>query len=142
MSFEIFTLIMNTEAIHVAEDVPASQTDVVDADIGVSKEVSQPLENGNLSVTEKVVPVDHVKECSHQEHHSHAEKAASNNSLEDTPKKSFASIVSFIHLFTCLQCIFFKCLTICDYLHLFVSGECTKRKCCSLPCEGFPRETC
>ncbi|KAG5143847.1 hypothetical protein JHK82_019542 [Glycine max] len=82
------------EAIHVAEDVPASQTDVVDADIGVSKEVSQPLENGNLSVTEKVVPVDHVKECSHQEHHSHAEKAASNNSLEDTPKKSFASIVN------------------------------------------------
>lgn len=134
---------MDTEVIHVAEDVPPSQTAVVDADISVSKEVSQPLENGNVSVTEKVVPVNHVKESSHQEHsHYHAEKAASNNALEDTPKKSFASIVSFIHLFTCLQCIFFKCLTICDYLHLFVSGECTKRKCCSLPCEGFPRETC
>ncbi|KAG4906396.1 hypothetical protein AAZX31_20G023300 [Glycine max] len=83
------------EVIHVAEDVPPSQTAVVDADISVSKEVSQPLENGNVSVTEKVVPVNHVKESSHQEHsHYHAEKAASNNALEDTPKKSFASIVN------------------------------------------------
>ncbi|TKY58943.1 putative G3BP protein [Spatholobus suberectus] len=82
-----------SEAIHVAEDVPPSQTAVVDNDISVSKDVSQPLENGKLSVTEKVVPVNHVIESSHQEHHSHAEKAAS-NAQEDTPKKSFASIVN------------------------------------------------
>ncbi|CAJ1939730.1 unnamed protein product, partial [Sphenostylis stenocarpa] len=81
------------DVINVAEDVPDSQT-VVDDDISVNKEVSQPLENGNLSVAEKVVPVNHVNESSHLEPHSHAEKAASSNSQEDTPKKSFASIVN------------------------------------------------
>ncbi|KAK7362448.1 hypothetical protein VNO77_04562 [Canavalia gladiata] len=81
------------EAIHVPEDVPPSQTAIIDADSNVSKEVSPPLENGKLSVTEKVVPVNHVKEPSHQEHHSRAEKAAS-NAQEDAPKKSFASIVN------------------------------------------------
>ncbi|XP_027920326.1 ras GTPase-activating protein-binding protein 2-like isoform X1 [Vigna unguiculata] len=82
------------EVIQAAEDVPDSQTTVVDDDISVSKDVSQPLENGKLSVAEKMVPVNHVKESSHLEHHSHAEKAASSNSQEDTPKKSFASIVN------------------------------------------------
>ncbi|KOM31743.1 hypothetical protein LR48_Vigan01g129800 [Vigna angularis] len=82
------------EVIQAAEDVPDSQTTVVDDDISVSKDVSQPLENGKLSVPEKIVPVNHVKESSHLEHHSHAEKAASSNSQEDTPKKSFASIVN------------------------------------------------
>ncbi|XP_027346289.1 putative G3BP-like protein isoform X1 [Abrus precatorius] len=81
------------EAIHVPEDTPPSQTAIVDADNTVSKEVSQPVENGKLSVTETVVPVNHVKESNHQEHHSHTEKAAS-NTQEDAPKKSFASIVN------------------------------------------------
>jgi len=53
-----------------------------------------------------MVPVNHVKESSHLEHHSHAEKAASSNSQEDTPKKSFASIVSFNHLFLCISVLF------------------------------------
>ncbi|KAL2344633.1 hypothetical protein Fmac_005918 [Flemingia macrophylla] len=81
------------EAIHVVEDVPPSQTAVVDTEINVNTEVSKPLENGNLSFTEKVVPVNHVKESSHQEHPSHAEKAAS-VTQEDIPKKSYASIVN------------------------------------------------
>jgi len=97
---------MNTEVIHDAEDVPDSQTTVVDDDISVSKDVSQPLENGKLLVAEKVVPVNHVKESSHVEHQSHAEKAASSNSQEDTPKKSFASIVSFNYLILCHLCTF------------------------------------
>ncbi|RDX71204.1 nxt3 [Mucuna pruriens] len=87
------TFVPEPEVIHVAEDVSANQTAVVDADISVSKEVSQPLENGKLSVTEKVVPVNHVKESSHQEQLSQVEKVAS-NTQEDTPKKSFASIVN------------------------------------------------
>lgn len=81
------------EPINVAEDVAPIQTAVVDADINVTQEVSKPLENGSVSVTEQAVPVSHVKESSHQEHHSTVEKAAS-NPQEDTPKKSFASIVN------------------------------------------------
>ncbi|XP_061360343.1 nuclear transport factor 2-like [Gastrolobium bilobum] len=77
----------------VPEDIPPSQPAIVDTDTNVSKEVSQPLENGNVSVTENVVPVNHVKESSHQEHNSSTEKAAS-NTQEDAPKKSFASIVN------------------------------------------------
>lgn len=91
-------MIVNTEPVQVADEIPPSETVIADIDISVSKEVSQPLENGKLSVAEKVIPVNPVKESSHQEQHPSPEKAAS-NAQEDTPKKSFASIVSFIYLF-------------------------------------------
>ncbi|CAL0331252.1 unnamed protein product [Lupinus luteus] len=79
---------------HVPESIlPApTQNAVVDTDPIVSKEVNQPIENG-LPVAEKVVPVNHVKEPSHQEHRPITEKAAS-PTQEDLPKKSFASIVN------------------------------------------------
>lgn len=99
-------MIVNTEPVHVADEIPPSETVIADIDISVSKEVSQPLENGKLSVTEKVIPVSPVKESSQQEQHPSTEKAAS-NAQEDAPKKSFASIVSFIYLFIiylCLHC--------------------------------------
>ncbi|CAJ2650398.1 unnamed protein product [Trifolium pratense] len=81
------------EPIHVAEDIPTIQPVIADTDTNISKEVSLPLENGKLSVTENVIPVNHVKESSHQEQMASIEKVPS-NTQEDTPKKSFASIVS------------------------------------------------
>ncbi|XP_004505358.1 nuclear transport factor 2 isoform X2 [Cicer arietinum] len=78
---------------HVPEDIPPRQSVVADTDTNISKEVSLPLENGKLSVTENVIPVNHVKETIHQEQPSSTEKVAS-NTQEDTPKKSFASIVN------------------------------------------------
>ncbi|KAK2380783.1 myosin ATPase [Trifolium repens] len=84
----------NPEPIHVAEDIPPSQPVVIaDTDTNISKEVSLPLENGKLSVTENVIPVNHVKESSHQEQPASIEKVPS-NTQEDAPKKSFASIVN------------------------------------------------
>lgn len=91
-------MVVNIEPNHVPEDIPPSQTAIAETDASIRKEVSQPLENGKLSVTEKVIPVNHVEESNHQEHHSSSEKADS-NTQEDAPKKSFASIVSFIFLF-------------------------------------------
>ncbi|KAK2434397.1 nuclear transport factor [Trifolium repens] len=82
------------EPIRVAEDLPPSQPAVIaDTDTNISKEVSLPLENGKLSVTENVIPVNHVKESSHQEQPASIEKVPS-NTQEDAPKKSFASIVN------------------------------------------------
>lgn len=81
---------------HVPEDIPPSQTAIAETDASIRKEVSQPLENGKLSVTEKVIPVNHVEEPNHQEHHSSSEKADS-NTQEDAPKKSFASIVNALN---------------------------------------------
>lgn len=89
---------MHIEPNHVPENIPPSQAAAVDTDTSISIEVHQPLENGKLSVAEKVVPVNHVNESSHQEHHPITEKSAS-PTQEDAPKKSFASIVSCIHLF-------------------------------------------
>ncbi|KAE9597339.1 hypothetical protein Lal_00007421 [Lupinus albus] len=88
-------LIPESEPIQVPENIPVapSQTAVLDTDIIVSKEVSEPIENGKLSVAENVVPVTIVKEPIHQEHLPITEKAAS-PTQEDLPKKSFASIVS------------------------------------------------
>lgn len=117
-------MIVNIEPNHVPEDIPPSQTAIADTDISVSKEVSQPLENGKLSVTEKVIPVNHVKEPSHQEQHSSTEKAAS-NTQEDAPKKSFASIVSLCYLFVFVF-IFLWDMAI-TFLQFFVSGECIER---------------
>jgi hypothetical protein len=90
---------LTIEPIRVAEDIPPSQPAVIaDTDTNISKEVSLPLENGKLSVTENVIPVNHVKESSHQEQPASIEKVPS-NTQEDAPKKSFASIVSlFIYL--------------------------------------------
>ncbi|KAJ1393929.1 RNA-binding domain superfamily, partial [Sesbania bispinosa] len=48
------TFVPEPEPTHVPEEIPPSQTAIVDADTGISKEVNQPLENGKLSVTEKV----------------------------------------------------------------------------------------
>lgn len=97
MGFKILLLIVTIEPNHVPEDIPPRQSVVADTDTNISKEVSLPLENGKLSVTENVIPVNHVKETIHQEQPSSTEKVAS-NTQEDTPKKSFASIVSFIYL--------------------------------------------
>ncbi|CAJ2657514.1 unnamed protein product [Trifolium pratense] len=55
------------EPIHVAGDIPTIQPVIADTDTNISKEVSLPLENGKLSVTKNVIPVNHVKESSHQE---------------------------------------------------------------------------
>nr|AFK42895.1 unknown [Medicago truncatula] len=77
--------------------IPPTQTVIADTETIISKEVSLPLENGKLSVTENVIPVNHVKESSHHvkepEQPTSIEKVAS-NTQEDTPKKSFASIVN------------------------------------------------
>ncbi|KAF1872910.1 hypothetical protein Lal_00016015 [Lupinus albus] len=88
-------VIPEPEPNHVPESIPPvpSQTVVVDTDSTVSKETSPPKENGKLSVAEKVVPVHHVKEPSHQEHRPTTEEAAS-ATQEGLPKKSFASIVN------------------------------------------------
>ncbi|CAK8577316.1 unnamed protein product [Lathyrus sativus] len=81
------------EAVHVPEEIPPSQTVIADTDTIISKEVSLPLENGKLPVPETVIPVNHVKEPIHQELPPITEKVAT-NTQEDTPKKSFASIVN------------------------------------------------
>ncbi|KAF7827970.1 ras GTPase-activating protein-binding protein 2-like [Senna tora] len=81
------------EPTHVPESIPPSQTAVVDTDTNVSEEVDQPLDNGKISVTEEVVASDIVKEPIQQESHPNTEKTSS-NAQEDTPKKSFASIVN------------------------------------------------
>ncbi|MED6180497.1 hypothetical protein PIB30_011014 [Stylosanthes scabra] len=81
------------EPIPVPESIPPSQTATVDAETSISKEASQPLENGKLSADDSVVPVNHVKEPNHQEHQPSIEKAAP-NMQDDAPKKSFASIVN------------------------------------------------
>lgn len=94
------------EAVHVPEEIPPSQTVIADTDTIITKEVTLPLENGKLPVVESVIPVNHVKEPIHQELPPVTEKVASTNTQEDTPKKSFASIVSFIYLFIYL-CLFF-----------------------------------
>lgn len=91
-------LLVNTEPSVVPENIPPSQTDVADADSNVSKEVNEPLDNGKLPVTEKVVASNIVEESSEQESVPSTEKTAS-STQEDTPKKSFASIVSFIYIF-------------------------------------------
>ncbi|GAU28918.1 hypothetical protein TSUD_59290, partial [Trifolium subterraneum] len=80
------------EPIHVAEDIPPSQPAIADTDTNISKEVSLPLENGKSSVTENVIPVNHVKASSHREQPASIEKVPS-NTQEDAPRKSFASIV-------------------------------------------------
>ncbi|OIV93345.1 hypothetical protein TanjilG_23281 [Lupinus angustifolius] len=87
--------IPESEPIQVPENIPLAptQTAVLDTDTIVSKEVSEPIENGKLPVAETVVPVNLVKEPSHQEHLPITEKAAS-PTQEDLPKKSFASIVN------------------------------------------------
>ncbi|CAI8617622.1 unnamed protein product [Vicia faba] len=81
------------EAVHVPEDIPPSQPVIAETDTIISKEVSLPLENGKVPVVETVIPVNHVKEPVHQELPPITEKVAS-NAQEDTPKKSFASIVN------------------------------------------------
>ncbi|KAL1365840.1 hypothetical protein HN51_013802 [Arachis hypogaea] len=81
------------EPIPVPESIPPSQAATVDAETSISKEASQPLENGKLSAADSVVPVNHVKEPNHQEHQPSIEKVAS-NMQDDAPKKSFASIVN------------------------------------------------
>jgi len=93
----------------VPEVIPPTQTVIADTEPIISKEVSLPLENGKLSVTENVIPVNHVKESSHHEleQPTSIEKVAS-NTQEDTPKKSFASIVSFTYLFTCVYFFFIR----------------------------------
>jgi hypothetical protein len=108
--------------------IPPTQTVIADTETIISKEVSLPLENGKLSVTENVIPVIHVKESSHHvkelEQPTSIEKVAS-NTQEDTPKKSFASIVSFTYLFIYL-CLYFFYPKI-TFLQSFVQGECLER---------------
>ena len=98
-------MIVNIEPNHVPESIPPA---IVDTDASISEEASQPLENGKLSVTENMVPVNHVKESSHQEHQPTIEKVAS-NTQEDAPKKSFASIASFFFFFFSSVFILFLC---------------------------------
>lgn len=81
------------EPTHVPENIAPSQAVVVDTEANANEEVNQQLDNGELSVTEEVVDLNTVKESSQQEIHPVNEKTAS-NTQEDTPKKSFASIVN------------------------------------------------
>ncbi|KAK4263591.1 hypothetical protein QN277_028982 [Acacia crassicarpa] len=80
------------EPTHVPENIPPSQAAVVDTDIDANKEVNQ-QDDGELSESEKEVDSDAVKETSQQESHPVIEKSTP-STQEDTPKKSFASIVN------------------------------------------------
>lgn len=91
-------MVVNTEHNVVPESIPPNETTVVDSDANVSQEVNQPLDNEKLSVTEKVVASNIVNESIQLDSHPGAEKTAP-NAQEDTPKKSFASIVSFIYIY-------------------------------------------
>ncbi|KAI4328555.1 hypothetical protein L6164_020899 [Bauhinia variegata] len=93
-SSPIYTPEPESNHVPVPENLPpTSQNAIADAEILVSNEVSEPLENGKLSVAEKLVEDTHEKESIQQEPISSIEKISS-NALEDTPKKSFASIVN------------------------------------------------
>ncbi|XP_028803577.1 ras GTPase-activating protein-binding protein 2-like [Neltuma alba] len=81
------------EPTHVPENIPPSQAAVVETDVNAKKEGNEQLDNGELSVNEKVVDSDTVKESSQQESQPVVEKPAT-NAQEDAPKKSFASIVN------------------------------------------------
>ena len=105
---------LTIEPVHVPEVIPPSQTVIpptqtviADTETIISKEVSLPLENGKLSVTENVIPVNHAKEPSHQEPEPTSIEKVASNTQEDTPKKSFASIVSFTYLFIYLSLFYF-----------------------------------
>ncbi|KAJ7953920.1 Ras GTPase-activating protein-binding protein 2-like [Quillaja saponaria] len=77
---------------NVQDSATADQTPTVDTDTIVSKEVSHPLENAKISVTEKGIPDSPAKDSSQQDLKPNTDKTAS-NIPEDTPKKSFASVV-------------------------------------------------
>ncbi|KAJ7943335.1 Ras GTPase-activating protein-binding protein 2-like [Quillaja saponaria] len=77
---------------HVLDNATADQTPIGDTETIVSKEVNPPLENGKVLVTEKGVSANQTKDSSQQDLKPSMDNAAS-NIQEDTPKKSFASVV-------------------------------------------------